>query len=93
LTTSCPSSGAVFTPWGISLSLGVGQAVQARLRRRRWARSQSSFRSSQDSGDHQLGDHARDAGAQAKFAVLTGLFGVFAGAIGLMADLPTLARM
>jgi hypothetical protein len=31
--------------------------------------------------------------AQAKFAVLTGLFGVFAGAIGLMVDLPTLARM
>ena len=31
-------------------------------------------------------------GAQAKFAVLTGLFGVFAGAIGLTVDLPTLAR-
>ena len=43
--------------------------------------------------DHQLAIMRRMRGAQAKFAVLTGLFGVFAGAIGLMVDLPTLARM
>ena len=38
-------------------------------------------------------DHMRGiwAGAQAKFAIVTGLFGVLTGAIGLMADLPTLA--
>jgi hypothetical protein len=38
-------------------------------------------------------DHRRGmwTGAPTKFAIITGLFGIFAGVIGLMVDLPTLA--